>query len=277
MWNPQVPLSENPKEAPRIFQFLDYREFLREFLRYKKDVLPGFSLGVFSKRCGFGSKSFLQFVLANKRNISMASCDRLIRALKLTHEEAVYFATLVQENQETDDLKKARLTQELHRQRDLRSLDSKDSYDETLSSHWIIPSIRRLSQLSHFKRDPSWIQRQFSVPVTVEEIGIALKVIDQATPEAPYEMLGTEEQRTRYYRQIVHVANSALSRRGDLSDQIVSPLTITMDPEVFRNFKTEVLEFRQRMHKKYGSSRVSDTQVYQFTLLCLAVTQSSQE
>ncbi len=277
MWNPQVPLPETPKDPPNIFQFLDYREFLRQYLRYKKDILPGFSLGVFSKRCGFGSKSFLQFVLANKRNISMASCDRLIRALKLTHEEAIYFRLLVQENQELDAIQKAGLAQELNRQRELYSCGFADEIDETLSSHWIIPSVRRLAQLNHFEKDPSWIQKHFTMAVSDEQISLGLKALHQTAEADISEQFEVDEQRLQYCRQIVQVANTILLQRNDLSNAVAIPLTLTMDPEMFLNLKTEILEFRQKIYRKYGSSRVSDTQVFHFTLLCLPVTRAPQK
>jgi uncharacterized protein (TIGR02147 family) len=54
---------------PDVFQFTDYREFLKGFYEWKK-AQGEFSHRVFAHRAGLKSSSFLRLVLTGKRNLS---------------------------------------------------------------------------------------------------------------------------------------------------------------------------------------------------------------
>ena len=80
---------------PNIFTYSDYRKFLSDFYREKKEKNPSFSFQNFSRQAGFASKSFVYNVMKGKKNLSPASIVSLTEAMKLTKTEAAYFEKLV--------------------------------------------------------------------------------------------------------------------------------------------------------------------------------------
>lgn len=88
-------------EAPRIFEFKDYRAFLRAHFAYRKSCEPEFSLRVFARHpsLNLASSSFLSAVLKGRKNLSQALRLRFGKALGLKPEEQEYFELLVQANQ----------------------------------------------------------------------------------------------------------------------------------------------------------------------------------
>ncbi len=80
---------------PNIFNYSDYRKFLSDFYKEKKEVTPSFSYQNFSHQAGFSSKSFVFNVIAGKKNLSPASIVSLSEAMRLTRTEAAYFEKLV--------------------------------------------------------------------------------------------------------------------------------------------------------------------------------------
>jgi uncharacterized protein (TIGR02147 family) len=88
-------------EAPRIFEFKDYRAFLTAHFAYRKAREPEFSLRVFARHpvLGLSSSSFLSAVVKGRKNLSQALRLRFGRALGLQPAEQEYFELLVQANQ----------------------------------------------------------------------------------------------------------------------------------------------------------------------------------
>lgn len=88
-------------EAPRIFEFKDYRAFLIAHFAYRKASEAAFSLRVFARHPGLGlsSSSFLSAVLKGRKNLSQGLRLRFGKALGLKPAEQEYFELLVQANQ----------------------------------------------------------------------------------------------------------------------------------------------------------------------------------
>lgn len=88
-------------EAPRIFEYLDYRVFLEAHFEWRKARDPDFSLRVFARHpeLGLSSSSFLSAVLKGRKNLSQNLRLRFGRALGLQPAEMEYFESLIQANQ----------------------------------------------------------------------------------------------------------------------------------------------------------------------------------
>jgi len=88
-------------DAPRLFDFQDYRAYLAAHFAYRKSCEPEFSLRAFARHpeLKLSSSSFLSAVLKGRKNLSQALRLRLGRALGLKPAELEYFESLVQANQ----------------------------------------------------------------------------------------------------------------------------------------------------------------------------------
>jgi hypothetical protein len=65
----------NSKKRPSIFQYSDYRAFLRDHFAYMKATNASYSFRTFSRLAGFNSPNFLQLVYDGKR-IGMCKVHR---------------------------------------------------------------------------------------------------------------------------------------------------------------------------------------------------------
>jgi uncharacterized protein (TIGR02147 family) len=95
------------EDKPSIFDFTNYREFLKAFYEWQKLVNPEYSYRVFSDRAGLKSRSYLRLVLAGKRSLTPDSISKFVAGLALTRLEADAFTSLVHFNQSTDSLARA--------------------------------------------------------------------------------------------------------------------------------------------------------------------------
>lgn len=274
--------------APSIYQFEDFRVFLKARLEWHKEQSSVFSLRSFSKSCGFGGKSFLQFILSGKRNISPESAFKISKALQLTRQETTYFFALVKFNQEPDPSKKAGYLKKLLQIREYSPSQSisRDALDYV--SEWYIPVVRELSNLDRFRPDPKWIADQVFPAITQEQAEKALEVLERlkfikklhngsTRPTEPTVDVAEEmnaEQIYSYFLQSIDVSKFALMNLSSEKREY-GHLTLTLDDTLFSELKAELSEFRQRIFLKYGAARISDTSVYQLNLQFFPVSKKS--
>src|ERR1035438_176071 len=99
----QKPQVATQKKLPRVFDYLDYREFLKDFYQHKKSLNPNFSLAVFSQKAGLATRNYLKRVIDGERPLSSESIPKFCLGLGLGVKEKVYFEALVNFNQTKDD------------------------------------------------------------------------------------------------------------------------------------------------------------------------------
>ena len=82
-----------------IFEYMDYRDFLRQLFEQRKAEHSFYSYRLFSQKAGFKSPNFLKLVVDGKRNLTKASVYRVAKAFGLNKSESDYLENLVFLNQ----------------------------------------------------------------------------------------------------------------------------------------------------------------------------------
>ena len=161
----------------KIYEFLDYREYLQEIFAAKKAEKRNFTHRYFAKQAGFGSHSYLRMVFKGERNISVAVSHQIARALELNKKETTYFENLVLFNQaKTDDEKDmyfGRLVQ-LKPKSHIRGLD-KDKFEYFTKRYFV--TIREMVALPNFKDNSEWIASRLKFPVKPTDVEHAIQVL----------------------------------------------------------------------------------------------------
>jgi uncharacterized protein (TIGR02147 family) len=89
-----------------IFEYIDYRKYLKDFYDASKVEKVYFSYRFFAQRAGLNAPILLKLVIDGKRNLSRKSIDKFIKGLNLKEKEAIFFRNLVLFNQATSALEK---------------------------------------------------------------------------------------------------------------------------------------------------------------------------
>jgi uncharacterized protein (TIGR02147 family) len=76
---------------PSLFEYLDYRKFLRDFYEEKKRKTPHFSYQIWAHSAGFRSKSFFPEVISGKKNVSGDAVDTVARSVGLDGKSFAFF------------------------------------------------------------------------------------------------------------------------------------------------------------------------------------------
>ena len=86
-------------KKPLVFEYLDYRIFLKDMYAYRKKRDQYFSYRQFSGKAGFASPNFLKLVIDGQRNLSPASILKIAKGFNLKGTQRDFFENLVLMNQ----------------------------------------------------------------------------------------------------------------------------------------------------------------------------------
>lgn len=82
-----------------IFNYIDYRIYLKDYYDQKKRTTTYFSYRYFSNISQIHSPNFLKLVIEGKRNLTREVIEKFTKALKLNQKESTFFRSLVLFNQ----------------------------------------------------------------------------------------------------------------------------------------------------------------------------------
>jgi uncharacterized protein (TIGR02147 family) len=168
----------------KIFEYLDYRQYLTDYYQFKKQASSAFSLRSFSDRIGFKTKDFILRVMKGDKNLSAQSIPMVAQALKFGKRESEFFEALVHFNQagstaERDKhfahlqtaLKAARFTDKQH----LLALHQYQAY-----SNWHHLAVRSLIGLHGFSGDYAALAARVHPRITTEEAQKSVALLEHS-------------------------------------------------------------------------------------------------
>jgi len=259
-----------------IFEYDNYREFLKDYYARAKIENKTFSFGFFSKLAGFKSRSVLQQVMNGERNIAPTSIAKFTKALKLNKEAAVFFKNLVLFNQATSPEEKRQFAQEIIKSKAYQRSNPIGEAQYNYASHWYFVAIRELAALPGFKAESVWIAKHVFPSISVPEAKYAvdeliklgyLKRDNEGGLRATEGWLATADEVTSaaiidYHRAMLNRASESIERfpreKRDISAQ-----TFGVSPKTMQTIKEMIQVFRKEIESVVSRSDEEPDAVYQ--------------
>jgi len=152
-----------------IFDYSDYRQFLKDYYESHKAVNPAFSYRYLSQKAGINSAPFFKFVFEGKRNLTKSTILKTCVALKLNDREAEYFENLVFFNQAKTIAEKNHFFDRLVEKQRHRSVAKIRESQFGYFSEWYHCIVRELACMVDFKDDFSQLAKYVSPAITARE------------------------------------------------------------------------------------------------------------
>ncbi len=140
---------------PDIYEYHDYRTFLREWTQWLKSRRQGYSLRALAREAGL-SCAYLPQVLSGKRKLTQKALAKVMGALKLPSRERHYLELLVQAA-EGSATERAEAMEQTQRLRAYRKANPKESEVYRYLTRWFYVALKELASVPGFQADPSWI------------------------------------------------------------------------------------------------------------------------
>lgn len=160
-----------------VFEYNDYRAFLRDYYNAKKADDRGFSYRAFSRWVGVRAPNHLKRVIDGDRNLGLDTARRYADAIDLRGEQMEYFCELVAFNQAKTSAVKQASYARLIRFRAYRKAHKLEVRHAQYYSHWYIPAVHELVARDDFASDPVWVSKVLVPNVSQQEAREALEVL----------------------------------------------------------------------------------------------------
>lgn len=271
-----------------IYQYLDFREFLRDFQRAKQSRNASFSVRAFLKRAGISSPSLFKQVVTGERNLTENTLAAFLGAMHLPPQEADYFRALVHFGQSRTAEEK-----QIHYER-LRELGShakvrivgEDSY--AFYKHWYIPVIRELVCQQPFADDYAALAKRLRPAISASEARLAVKTLLQLgfifshsdgtwSQKDPLLHTGFEVHSLAvrgFNRQMVQLAGEALDRIP-VAERNVTGVTMAVSPRSYEQITEEIRAFQEKILRLVESDPEAD-RVCQMNIMLFPVSHAKE-
>jgi uncharacterized protein (TIGR02147 family) len=152
-----------------IFEYLDYRAYLRDYYASEKERRKYFSYRLFARMADIKSPVFLKEVADGRKNLSRTMIEKFSAALKFNEKEAAYFKYLVLFDQATSAQEKQEHYTALRAMENIKSENAlaADQYD--YFSNWYNVVIRELVTLFDVKDDFELLARMVRPAIKASE------------------------------------------------------------------------------------------------------------
>jgi len=279
--------SEHLGKKPVVFNYQDYRAFLRDLFAFEKAHSEKFSYRVFSARAGFKSPNFLKLVIEGQRNLTDDSVRRVSMAFKLTAPEHEFFRGLVVLNQAESPTERSLAARNLYKSKVFREMyPLKVAQLEFYENWWSIP-LREMIGSPAFREDPQWIARKLRNRVTPQQviqsietllaIGLIRRDDSGRLVQAQQNVTTGDEVASSgvaaFHKQMIELA-------GDSIDSVkryrreVSSSTVLVSESTFARLKELIQIFRKTLIAEAESGMPADQTVYQINFQLFPLTET---
>lgn len=273
-----------------IFEYQNYRLYLRDYYSDQKATKRYFSYRYFSKKAGINASAFLYYVIEGKRNLTKKSIDKISSAIGHTKDENDYFENLVFFNQAKTIAEKtmyySRIV-ECRRPIDIKTID-RDRYE--FYSKWYHSVVREVVTMVDFRGDFGLLGSCLTPVITAKEAQESIELLERlgflerdekglyhqtdnvisVKPEAPDAFI-IEKFQAEMLRMALK-AYDIVPR----SDRMSASTTFSISKATFELFKMKTREFRKELLEIARLDNEPD-RVYQFTFNLFPVSRSADE
>ncbi len=243
-----------------IFNYNDYRIFLKDFYNEAKSIGEDFSFRIFAKRAGFTSPNFLKLVMDNKKNLGRESLSKIANAMQLKTKEAEYFNYLVFFNQSKTIVEKNYYYGLMASYKTGSSIAKIQTDQFDYYSHWYIPVIRELIKDKEENTDHTLLADQVSPSIKPKEAMKAIRLLkklgfiklDESGKYVQTSALINTDRDLQslairnFHSQMITLAKDSIECVSPEKREI-SSVTAHVSQKGFCRLKTRIQEFREEL------------------------------
>ncbi len=255
-----------------IFEYTNYRQFLRDYYDWAKKNIRGFSHRYFLQKAGMSGPNYLKKVMEGVHSLTQSSIEKFAFALGLSESEKVYFEHLVFFNQ-------------------AKSLDEKDKYFEMLMNlktpynqhqlsksqlqyyqNWYNIALREILGYFNYKNNPEELGKEVSPPISkskvlkaltlLEELKLIEKKLDGDYIQTSHSIsTGPDIQSylvPKFHLEMGKLALESITRYKK-EDRYFSSLSMNLSRKSYQEIIHEIREFRKKIAEKVAQDPNPDS------------------
>jgi uncharacterized protein (TIGR02147 family) len=274
-------MENGSKKSVRIFEYMDFREFLRDACQERRQAQAFFSYRYISGKLGVDSGS-LSRIFKGERNLDPEVAGRLARILGLDSHEQQFFEALVLYGQAKSLTEKNQFLERLFRLRGIK-IGTLEERQYSFYKEWYYSALRELLRIHPFDGDWKTLARSLRPAIRPAEAKHAVGVLEDLgliapDPERGYRLTESvitsgDSIRAQFVNNL-HLAMGELALRtlqeANPEERDFSGLTLSLSRHGFAKLKNRLKQFRRDVlemaQQDEGEDRVYQVNMQAFPL-----------
>ena len=280
---------EPKSQIPNVYEYDNYREFLKDYYSYRKGLKKSFSYRYFSRMAGFQSPNVLKRVMEGERNLTKDSIKKFSKALSFDFDQAQFYKNLVGFNQAKNFGEKEKYAQKISSSKAYNKIKPKAKIQYEYWSNWYNVAIRELVEVKGFQEDPEWIANFLNPSITPEEAKNSLKHLQELgflKRNEEGKLVQTQNHIdladgvlsasiSQFHRDMIAKARESLDR-FEKTERYVSNMTFTASHRDMEEIKFMMQEFNKKLMEKIKQCH-KGTGVFQVNFQAFPLTQLPED
>jgi uncharacterized protein (TIGR02147 family) len=240
----------------KLFEYLDYQEYLRDFYASHKRENPYFSYRYMGRRLSL-DPGFLVKVMQGKKHLALNAIDTVSRFCELNEKESDYFEVLMQFGRAKTDRETKRYFEKLNSLRGIKT-SIIDQHQYAFYQKWYHTAIWAMLGYYRFAGDYDALAKKLSPPITpkqakdsihlLEKLGFIKRNGDKAYAITTEKISTGKKWQSAaihsFQTETIRLAGESLDRHNkELRD--VSTVTVAVSHKDLEEIKLRAQEFRQ--------------------------------
>lgn len=271
-------------ERPVVYDYIDYRTYLRDMFEFKKTTQRFFSYRFFAREAGFASPNFLKLVTEGQRNLTNESVAKIVKGFGLKKQESEFFEYLVFMNQAKTNDSRNHYYRKMLSVKGYISNHRLDRASYEYFSKWYYPAVRELITFDGGRLTVEQISQRLNPKITPKEAEKALKLLSELELIRKGED-GRWEQSDKvvstgpevvslvvanYHKEMLKLASESIERYP-ADERDITALTLSAKRETMIEIKARIAAFRKELLELACEDEDSD-QVYQINFQAFPLT-----
>ena len=253
-----------------IFEYLDYRDLLKDAFEERKVLNPLYSYRMYAEALGLHTSNIFR-ILGKETHLPARCQSRAVEYLGLSERSTTYFLLLVAYARERNAKARQSILEEAMTLRDV-SLRQLGENDLAYFKDWWIAAVRALLEVLDGKAVPSVIASKLNPTVTPDQVSHALTLLQELglvkkgssgrlIVGEPHVTVAPSREKVEavhaYQRQILTLASDSL-KRFPASLRDVSTVAMAIDRDRFIEVRGMLRECRRLIQKSAGEAKDPD-------------------
>lgn len=263
------------KMMKSIFDFLDYRLFLKAYYEHRKEEEKGYTFRAMAEQMGFASSNYLMLVMQGKRNLGKDSLKKIAEGLALGKKESDYFSYLVFFDQAKTNVEKNYFFSLIASFRSKSKFVKLHADKFNYYDNWYNPVVREIVKNRRIHVDHKHIAQSVSPAILPKEVKKSLRLLrelglikanKQGRFEQTADLINTDREVQslavrNFHKKMSDLAKDAIDNIDPLTREI-SSLTLRISERKFSEIKKRLQEFREELLQLVQNDQIDD-RVYQ--------------
>ena len=163
--------------TPDIFEFIDYATYMEEWFNAKKVTNPKYSYRTFADQAGFKARGYIADIIKRRKQLSIASIQKVANAMKMELRESEYFELLVLFKISKNANEKSLYWEKIQSFNGLPETTLKIFKEFKVLEHWYIAPIREVVTTLEFNEDYNFLSKQLTPEISPTEARDAVQLL----------------------------------------------------------------------------------------------------